>query len=509
MAKRKININFNPALFNNVYWHLLKAFSNKLIRYIWLYGGSSASKTYSVVQLQIILMLSGADENALILRKYAVDIKDSIFADFKNIIAEWELTDYFIIQQNYIECTLTGSYVRFRGLDDSEKIKGITGFKRVILEEISQFDEIDLKQIKKRLRGREGQQIIGIFNPISEDHWIKTNVFDQEELEEVESDITGIWANKQGNLVILKTNYLDNIYIVGKWQVNEKGELVQTGGFVDQHVIDDFEKDKLTDNAYYQVYGLGNWGKIRTGGEFWKDFNVNKQLTKIGWNEELPIHITFDENVNPFLTCLVWQIIPAMEIRSKDGALLWTKKQAIQIDEICLPDPRNRRHHVCNEFIARYPVLRVKGLFIYGDRTSLKEDTAKEKGENFFTDISKYLKDYRPTQRLQSVNPSVVQSAGFINQTYRGETSIEILINERCKKSIYDYQYALEDSDGTLKKTKKTHPVTKVSYEEYGHPSDAKRYFLTVAFASEYAEYLKGGKASIPKIGKAVSRAGY
>ena len=116
----------------------------------------------------------------------------------------------------------------------------------------------------------------------------------------------------------------------------------------------------------------------------------------------------------------------------------------------------------------------------------MKEDTAKEKGENFFTDIMGYLKDYHPTLRLQSVNPSIVQSAGFVNSIFAGRLDIDILINERCKKSIYDYTYALEDSDGTLKKTKKTHPVTKVSYEEFGHPSDCMRYFMTINFANEY-----------------------
>jgi hypothetical protein len=496
MAKPELNVDFNPDLFNNVYWHLLKAFENHAIRYIWLYGGSSASKTYSVVQLVIILMLTNRDENTLILRKFAVDIKDSIFADFKTIITEWGLSDYFIIQTNYIYCKVTGSYVRFRGLDDSEKVKGISGFKRVIMEEVSQFDEVDFKQIKKRLRGKPGQQIIGIFNPISEEHWIKINVFDKEILQEVESDISEMYVNEQGNLVIMKTNYLDNRYIVGP-------------NFVDQHVIDDFEKDKVDDNAYYQVYGLGNWGKLRTGGEFWKDFNANKHLTKIGWNEDISIHLTFDENVNPFLTCLVWQLYGVDNDIVHHGEPLKGKKVAVQIDEICLPDPRNRRHYICNEFIARYPLLRVAGSFIYGDRTSLKEDTAKEKGENFFTDISKYLRDYRPTQRLQNVNPSVVQSGGFINACYRGTTDVVILINEKCKKSINDYQYALEDSDGTLKKTKKTNPVTKVQYEEYGHPSDAKRYLLTVAYADDYNTYIRGGKGQLPRLGKPVSRAGY
>lgn len=502
---RTLKIDFNPDLFNNVYWHLRQAFNNVLIRFIWLYGGSSASKTYSLVQLQIVEMLESPTANALVLRKFHVDIKDSIYADFKGIITDWGLTQYFIIQQDYIRCKVTGAYVRFRGLDDSEKIKGITRFKRVILEEISQFDEVDLKQIRKRLRGMAGQQIIGIFNPISEDHWIKKNIFDLEQLVERGTDIycpeahhnipvSGMWVNESGNLVILKTNYLDNVYIVGRW---ENG--VQTGGFVDQHVIDDFEKDKLTDFNYYQIYGLGEWGKLRVGGEFWKDFNSNIHTGKTQWDEALPLHITWDENVNPYLTCLIWQIIP-----QKIG------KKAIQIDEICLEDPRNRVQHVCNEFVNRYPSGRVKGLFLYGDRTSIKEDTKLEKGENFFTKIIQHLKIYSPNLRIQNVNPSVVQSGGFVNQVYAGNIdSLSIEINEKCKKSRYDYQYALEDSDGTLKKTKKTNPITKVGYEEFGHPSDAKRYFMTVAFATEYEAYLRGGKKVEIRIGKNVSKNSY
>jgi len=501
--KQKIlKFDFNPNLFNNVYWHLRDAFNNTLIRYIWLYGGSSASKTFSVVQIQIIRMLESSKENTLVLRKFHVDIKDSIFADFKSVISDWGLNEYFVVQQDYIRCTLTGSHVRFRGLDDPEKIKGVTGFRRIILEEISQFDEADLKQIRKRLRGMIGQQIICIFNPISEDHWIKTNIFDTEILTEVDTNIEcpdtdhpipikGMWVNETGNLVIMQTNYLDNIFVMGRWK---DGKLV--GGFVDQHVIDDFEKDKITDYNYYQIYGLGEWGKIRVGGEFWKDFNSNIHTGKTFWNEALPLHISWDENVNPYLTCLVWQILPV-----ENGF------KAVQIDEICLEDPRNRVAHVCKEFRERYPNDRVKGLFVYGDRTSIKEDTKLEKGENFFTKIIQDLQIYSPNLRMQSVNPSVVQSAAFINRIYAGEISnLTIEINEKCKKSRYDYQYALEDSDGTLKKSKKTNPVTKVSYEEFGHPSDAKRYFITMAFADEYNKYLRGDKKTTIRTGKPVHK---
>ena len=111
---------------------------------------------------------------------------------------------------------------------------------------------------------------------------------------------------------------------------------------------------------------------------------------------------------------------------------------------------------------------------------------------------------------MQRVNPSVVQSGGFINQIFSGNIEgVTIEIAERCRKSIYDYQYALEDSDGTLKKTKKRNPVTGVSYEEFGHPSDAMRYIITVAFASEYETYLRGGKRIAVHTGKKASKNSY
>lgn len=483
-ATKELKFDFNPKMFNNIYWHLKRAFENPLIRFIWCFGGSSAAKTYSTVQLIITSMMENRDENTMVLRKYAVDIKDSIYSDFTGIIKGWGLTDYFVIQQNYIQCKLTGSYVRFRGLDDSEKIKGLANFKRVVLEEISQFDETDLKQIRKRLRGRVGQQIIGIFNPVSEEHWIKTKILDLEDLIDVESDIAQIQVNGKGNLIVFRTNYLDNKYIVGDWSVGPDGQLVQVGGFVDQHTIDDFEKDKINDYEYYRIYGLGFWGKLRTGGEFWKKFKAERHVNTIDWNRSAPLFLSWDENVNPYLTCEVWQIIG---------------KHAQQIDEIFLEDPRNRVKDVCLEFSKRYPLDQVAGLFLYGDRTSVKEDTKLEKGENFFTEIEKHLKAYRPALRLQSRNPSVVQSGNFINEIYdgTGTSGITIGIHERCKKSIFDYQYALEDSDGTIKKTKKKNKVTGVTFEEFGHASDAKRYIITTAFASEYNFFLNKKKSSL------------
>lgn len=529
-AQPQLKFRFKRRLFNKMFFILRVLFDNQRIRYIWAYGGSSASKTYSVVQLLVYKMLQSGDETACVFRKHAVDIKDSIYADFVGVIKAWGLQDHFICQINYIECRHTGAFIRFRGMDSTEKVKGISGFKRIILEEISEFEQDDLRQVRKRLRGKKGQQIICLFNPISEEHWIKKTVFDKQKLFKIEpgdgyggmfidhegklvdTSISQVQINDRGDVAVLKTNYLDNWWITGKWKDGKK-----IGGFVDQHVLTDMDDDRLNDPDYYEVYGLGNWGKIRTGAEFWKDFKRSTCTTDIGWVERQPIFLSWDENVNPYLTCLVWQLYsqPRMALIKKKliaeghAWVLEKKYVAIQIDEICLEDPRNRVHEVCKEFKKRYPHERVQGLFNGGDRTSLKEDTKTEKGENFFTKTEEHLEEYNPRRRLQSVNPSVVQSGGFINQCYRRATDVAILINRKCEKSINDYQYAPEDSDGTIKKQKFRNKLTGVSYEKYGHPSDAKRYIITFNFAADYQKYLKGGKKILPKSGKNVSKNSY
>lgn len=299
------------------------------------------------------------------------------------------------------------------------------------------------------------------FNPIGKDNFVYEDFFSENK----------VYPNEM--VTVLHTDYTHN-------------------PFCPQDRIDFLNQLKKSDYKRWLVDGAGEWGEVRIGGEFWKDFKINVHAKDVVWNEQLPIHIAWDENVNPYLTCLVWQI---------EG------KKLTQIDEICLEHPNNRVIDVCKEFRKRYQLERVKGLFVYGDRTSIKEDSKLEVGENFYTKILSSLKDYHPRLRMQSVNPSIVQSAGFINEIYSGRIEgMEIVIGTNCKRSLKDYQYALEDSDGTLKKTKKKHPTTGVTYEEYGHPSDAKRYLVTMAFANEYQAYQRGAKTNSVTTGRNVSK---
>jgi phage terminase large subunit len=458
-------MDFNPDLFNNIYWHLEKIYADESIRYIWVYGGSSASKTYSAVQLTIKEMLQAPDFNTLVMRKVSVDITDSIFADFKGIIADWDLDSLFTIQRNFIKC-VTGSYIRFRGLDDSEKVKGITRFKKVILEEVNQFEERDFKQIRKRLRGVKGQQILSIFNPIVESHWIKMNVFDKDVWTDQKADISGRKINEKGNSIILKTNYQDNRYIVGP-------------NYIDQHVIDDFEWDKINDFAYYDVYALGNWGKIRTGGEFYKNFKGEKHVGKAEYNPKMPIHLSFDENTTPYFPCGVFQIYG---------------KEARLIDTILAKNPNNTVTWMCQEIERSYRHHK-DYVYIYGDATSDKDDVKQEKGVDLFKLIMNGLARFKPQRRVAPSNPNVKARGEWINDLLNDNPKaggVKLLISERCAEAINDFYMTKEDSNGRKDKREIQDKITKERYQPHGHITDLTDYLLCYVFINEYTSYQKG-----------------
>lgn len=446
-------------------------------------GGSSAAKTYSLVQ-RVAVDTFAKKTNTMILRKYGSDIEDSIYSDAKGIINDWNLKPYFIQIQNKIK-SKTGGLMRFRGLDDSEKVKGIAQFKRVVLEELSQFDEADLKQIRKRLRGQEGQQIIGIWNPIDENHWIKKNVLDKDEWIEAPRTVQGreystlddnsyVKINGTGNSILIKTTYRDNYWITG----HPDGK----HGFTDKHVLQDFEDDKKNDYEYYRVYANGEWGKLDTGGEIYKAFNVGNNVKKKPYNPALPIHASFDENVVPYMTMLLFQ---------GEGREAW------QIGEICLPNPRNSLEHTCSEFKKQYPNHKA-GLFIYGDATSRKADTKLEKGKNFYTLVREYLTQYKPTMRVDASNPSVVMRCMFANELFSGKIEgCTVYLDPDCTNTVEDLKYTKEAADGGKLKERVKNKDTGQSYEKYGHCSDAFDYFATKFFQSEYNDYLRGGRKSV------------
>ena len=232
-----VKIQISKKVFNEVYIPYL--FNNTRTQIF--FGGSSGGKTVSLAQRCVIDLLEGG-RNYLIIRNTAKTMRASVFNEVRKVISRFNVEKLFNVNITEMTITCVNKYqIYFRGLDDTEKLKGIIPIKGVItdiwIEEATEIKKDDFNQLKKRLRGLTGakskilKRIALSFNPIMRSHWIFKEFF--------KNWIEGSFEYHDDKLSILKTTYKDN-------------------RFLEQDDIDELENEK--DDYYYQVYTLGNWG---------------------------------------------------------------------------------------------------------------------------------------------------------------------------------------------------------------------------------------------------------
>ena len=230
----------------------------------------------------------------------------------------------------------------------------------------------------------------------------------------------------------------------------------------------------------------GDWfAQPKTGGEFYKGFKESKNVQKVLYDDSKTLHLTFDFNVNPYMTLCIWKV---------EDLKAW------QINEICLKRNKNTTQETCKEFINQ-DCNNKEAVYMYGDPSGRHEDTRSEKGFNDFRIIEKELSNFHPELRVQKKAPSVVMRGRFINAIFGGKTDISIVIGNNCTYTISDYNFVKEAADGTKAKIKVRDPNTKVSYEKYGHTSDANDYFITFVFKPEFDNFVRGKERVISGYG--------
>lgn len=298
----------------------------------------------------------------------------------------------------------------------------------------------------------------------------------------------------------------------GRWECNPRPKPVilatcnPGNNWVKQHVYDRHQNgtlppnwlyipSKITDNPHltpeyieglknmprykYEVLVNGNWDlQLKTGGEFYKCFEPDKHIAPVAYNAALPLHISWDDNVNPYLPCGIFQI---------------EDNHVRMIDEIALSTPANTVQSVCNEFMRRYPG-HTSGLFIYGDATAAKQDTKLQAGNNFYRLVMQYLAQYQPTLRTLTHNPGVTMRGNWLNTVFEKQLhGLQITIAPHCTKTIADFTHLKEAPDGTKLKTIETDPITHARYQKYGHFTDLFDYLMVSAFAAQFKLYQTGG----------------
>lgn len=428
-----------------------------------LYGGAmGGGKTFFGLSALLIMCQIFPGSRWCVIRENMEKIRTTTIPSFRKLKASGKLRE-----SPYEYTHPNGSVILFKGenyAQDKELdwLKGleVNGF---LFEEINECQEPTLDLAFSRAgrwecEPRPAPIILATCNPTK--NWVKAKVFDR-----WENGLLPIEAQNKLIGVLPKTW----LYIPSK--VTDNPHLTQA--YLDN--LQNMTKLK------YEIMVNGNWNlQMKSGGEFYKCFEIEDHIAPVIYDSSLPLHISWDDNVNPYLPCGIFQIVKRDNIR-----------KAIMIDEIAGVTPRNTITEVCKEVHRRYPA-HASGMFIYGDSTANKEDTKQEKGHNFFRLILDALIKYKPTKRVVT-NPSVVMRGNWINTVLEKKLGgIEVVIGDNCKHTINDFVNLKEDADGTKLKEVETDPKTKVRSQKYGHFTDLFDYFMVSAFAGDYAKYQAG-----------------
>jgi len=239
----KIKINIKKEVFNEKYLSYL----NNTDRYLLFYGGGSSGKSYFIVE-RYLYKCFNQKMNLLVVRQTGDTNRKSTFALFKQVIKNWNLSKLFTINESNmrIKCK-NGNEIVFSGLDDTEKLKSITfengELTDIWVEEATECLEQDINQLKIRMRGGTSKkQMVLSFNPVDINHWIKKHFID--------SKIA----------TVCFSTYKDNKFLSEE----------------DKQVLETF---KDTDEYYYNVYCLGQWGVL--GQTYFDARKINKRLQEI------------------------------------------------------------------------------------------------------------------------------------------------------------------------------------------------------------------------------------
>jgi phage terminase large subunit len=275
-------------------------------RYSIVYGGAGSGKSWIAAKKQLLRICKEPGHKLLVCRKVARSIRPSVYTLIVSQITEWGLLPLAQINKSDMTIKIAGSEIIMLGLDDVDKLKSVEGVTSIWIEEADQITSDDFDQLDLRLRGMRThyKQIMMTFNPISVEHWIKKRFFDEK--------VPDTWTHH--------STYLDN-------------------PFIDEEYKNVFERLKISNWNYYNIYALGNWG-------------VYEGLVFDDWRQCERLPEDYDKR---FIGVDYGYNVPSavVEVRQKGNALYWDEI----IYEAGLTNP---------DLIERMKAEKIKGT-IYAD----------------------------------------------------------------------------------------------------------------------------------------------
>lgn len=340
------------------------------------------------------------------------------------------------------------------GGDNPQSMKSISDPTDVWCDEFDQFTESDFLALYPTLRTLRGRRrFLGTFNSyeVLKSHWI-VKMFYPEIYDGSEKYDYSVLENIKISKYLV--NFSDNFFIDKEEYFNQLK--VAAAG----------------DSELLEGLANGEWGYNRKGNEYYHSFKKSLHTKSINKDLAKPDHLSLDFNVHPYMTLVVCNI---EETESEINFNF--------IKEYCYKEPINSTKRVVEGYLNDY-IGNIRDVFYYGDAQGTR------KIEGFGSDITRfddvrsvlrrYVTDY--SDRTTRSNPPVLKRRELINKIFSGNAffgrkKVSIFFDSSMTETIKDFSMCKVGLDGK-DKTKVKDPNTGVSYEQYGHTSDAVEYLV-------------------------------
>lgn len=445
-----------PVIINSAFWPFIaRGYRECRAKHQQLMGGSGSGKSEFLATKFLLKAQQPGYFRLIYTRKHATEIRLSTFQLFKDVIAKYGWGYKFRVLESTmdIRCLTTNNMIWSAGLDDVDKLKSIADPTDIWIEEpISKSDAAnvtikDYTELMRRLRTPKAPtHLHSSYNPINKRSFYYTEFFKKKTF--------------GTDVAIVRTTYRDNPFLPADYR-----QMLN-----DLYTINEDEA---------QIFSDGQWGEGLTEGRWIRTFKRVRHVGYVPFINGLPVHLTYDFNVKPYMTLLAGQLLVKPNQLWRDG----TTKDVLQVrifHEYCLSNPHNSAEAVTKAFVNDYPLqFGAMPVSYYGDASGKNGIPGIGGDFNAYVPIKNVLAPYlhNTSNKTLPKNPFLIDARELVEDVLGGKYAIEVLIDEsNCPNLITDFEDLREAVAGFDKQKDKN------QVEQLGHTYSSFSYLICSMF---------------------------
>lgn len=438
-----MSVRLSSYWFNPLYWHLRHYVKIPTIRKIMVYGGKSSSKTVTISQLLTILC-HNESQSAIAYRKEQSTIKTTLKNAFKKAISSIKFDSAYNVMDFSLR-GVKGQEIVFKGLDVEGKIKGIEGYKYLLMDELDHFTQEEWNMANLSLRGIPNQKLFATWNPVRDDIWIKEEL-DNYTWTNLPLELEGnplsrmhensfIRLSDDGKILLIRTTYFDNKWMVGGYDE----EMDIHFGMRDENLIHEYELLGRVNENWYLVNVLGEWGKPEVKKPFAYNFSKEKHVSKtpLFFIPSIAKRFVQDFNVDPMANICGYQWFD-----NEGHHIRFVREKALF---------NSGTEEMIEHLKSNYTAQDHANALWTGDATSRKRTAEQSiKGTQHLTSWVKIDKAFNLGKRLQTpkANPKVSSTRELMNTIFALHPDIQF--DPSMKFTINELTYTEATGEGDI-----------------------------------------------------------